>query len=150
MDQQTTIQKIETTRTEFVKFYQILPVNALESPDLSNGWAIKNLISHISSWEGFLLDWLKGTITTLPSEEYIEAFNDEIYQTCKDWSWEEVEYQSKNTYQGLLAEIKSLPAEKFEDSTTHSMIAACTYNHYTEHHPMLERYAKAWQSKRRR
>ena len=144
------LNTIETARRRFDRHYQSLPVAALEGPDLPNGWSVKDLLGHISAWEGYLVDRLTGAETGPISDAEVDARNWATYQQRKDWTWQEVEAEAQTTFARLIATLKSLSPEQLNDRPTAQLIAVNTFGHYAEHRPWLERWAARWRNQRRR
>ncbi|RME82332.1 MAG: ClbS/DfsB family four-helix bundle protein [Caldilineae bacterium] len=150
MNREELLEKIETARREFDRLYQALPVHALEGPDLANGWSVKDLLGHIAAWEEYLIARLTGREKGPITDAEVDARNEATYRERKDWEWEEVETNARETFAELLAFLRTLPPERLDDPGVGQLIAVNTYEHYAEHRPMLARWARRWQHQRRR
>ncbi len=140
---ETLIEKIEQAYSKILSLYQNMPQATLTTPDLSNGWSVKDTLAHIAAWEwrcASLLGEVQHTNTPLEAEPDIEALNFESYQQRQHWSWEHVEDDFRESHQALLEAIRDLPPERLRDEVIQENIAEETWKHYLEHLPDLQRW----------
>ncbi len=137
----TIIQKIELSYNKIVRLYRSVPVTALLEPFFMNGWSVKDVLTHIASWEWRcegLLHQSHDSNVPLQAHPDIDALNEESYQEHKEWGWEEVDHDFREAHIALIAAIQALPAKRFSDPAMQQAIAVETWEHYEEHLPQLE------------
>ena len=145
------IEKIEQSYTQILRLYRSVPVTALIEPALSNGWSVKDTLSHIASWEwrcASLLDEAHQTDGPLKAVPAVDALNRETYQERQEWSWEEVEADFRQAHETMLSAIHELPPERLNSPVVQKTIAEETWEHYAEHLPDLERWHRRVASNR--
>ncbi len=148
MNVEKLIKDIQSARQEFNRYYQILPVVALEGPDLANGWSAKDLLAHLAAWERYLIDRLIGEpVPDFSTEQAVDDQNYQTYQEYKDWTWEEIEQHAKETFADMLHVLQAIPPQRLRNPELQHAIMINTIDHYAEHLPMLKRWAQQWQQR---
>lgn len=143
---ETIIENIEHSYAEIVRLYHSVPVTALETSALANGWSVKDLLAHIAAWEWRCASLLKASHTTdtpLKAEPDVNALNQEIYRERQAWDWEDVEYDFRAAHRAVLDAIREFPPNRLAQDIVQQSIAAETWKHYTEHLPDLQRWRKS-------
>jgi len=82
------------------------------------GWAIKEMIGHITAWEividKALIAYKKGDPPYFLHEQDFDIFNDEAVDYRADWSLEEVLKEWKDVREKLIKTIKKLKEEDLD------------------------------------
>lgn len=139
------IEKVESSYAGILRLYRSVPVTALITSALSNGWSVKDTLAHIAAWEwrcASLLNESHQTNAFLKALPDVDALNRESYEERQEWGWEEVETDFRQAHEALLAAIRALPSDRIEDAIVKQAIAENTWKHYSEHLPDLERWHK--------
>lgn len=139
------IEKVENSYARIVRLYRSVPVTALIEPSMSNGWSVKDILTHIAAWErrcASLLNQSHQTDLPLRAKPDVAALNRETYLERQEWSWEEVETDFRQAHQILLEAIRTLPTGRLKDKIIQQSIAEETWEHYAEHLPELEQWHK--------
>lgn len=140
---ETVIDKIEDSYAELTRLIENLPEAQLTAPDLPNGWSVKDVVAHISAWEwrcASLLDEAHDSDLPLQAEPDVDALNKEAYEDRKNWSWEEVDFDSRAAHRSLLAAIRQMPPRRLQNDVVARSIAIETWGHYEEHLQDLRRW----------
>jgi uncharacterized protein (TIGR03083 family) len=129
---------------------------------VENGWTIKDILAHITAWEGTLRDFHLGdmsinqaagldTVTYGKDDE--ARINEAFYQRDKDKPLPEVLGVFRQSYERLLARIEALdearllatytPRGRDADAAGQlaDWIAGDTYEHYREHRISIQQLA---------
>lgn len=149
---QELMDELAAGRQEISTLYQSLPVSALEMPELSNGWSVKDLLAHLAAWEQHAASALASAAADdapLLEDFDVDAMNEEFYRQRLDWSWEEVEAEFQAAFHAVRQAIADLPPARLESQAVQRTIRADTVEHYAEHLPDLRRWHRRWQERRR-
>jgi hypothetical protein len=130
----------------------------MTQPGVAGYWSLKDVISHITAYERWLVDWLKAAqrhefppLSVLDDVD-LERRNGRVYEETHARSLEEVLAQATQTFQELVAVIGAFPEADFigpertewfmkpywgETTMLGAAVANLTYEHYQEHIPDL-------------
>jgi hypothetical protein len=140
MKKEQIIQKIDHAWNEFRASYASLPAESLLQPGASGEWSVKDIIAHVTAWEGEALKYLplilEGRRTPRYSVLYggIDAFNALVVDTSRTISLDKVLRQAVETHTGLIAYLEAAPEEQFASETRfRRRIRLDTYSHYPVH-----------------
>lgn len=153
---------MEAIRTERARLETVLAcfsdVQKLK-PLLENGWSIRDLLAHITSWEKIGFDIVKTARDGEALKPYIakvfesiDNFNAKTLEINKANSLWEIEAEFHATYQDLMDLVEplddsfiasNLPFEGAEELSVQFMISANTHFHYREHAEALEKLLDA-------
>jgi hypothetical protein len=120
------------------------------------GWSIKDILAHISSWHHRLLKYLEAAvqdeeppISGPDNLEGMDALNDQFYQENKSLPLDDVLSDFRNTYQQILSIVQTMPEEALLNPQRFSWsqgeplwksIAGDTYEHYQEHSEQIQEW----------
>ncbi len=119
-------------------------------PGVENGWSVKDVMAHISAWEGKMRLWLEQITTGVtpdrppPGEPWpnLDQLNQQIYDENRDKSLAVVEDEFVNSYQETLRLVNSMPEEDLIDPQRYKwsgadplyyLVGGNTFWHYEEH-----------------
>lgn len=148
---QDLIAKIIQTRGELEDLIQSIPEEKMEQP-LTEGWSVKDILSHIIAWENNMVGWVGLTLAGGAPENFpdsnqkVDALNEFQFQRDKGKALKEVleEFpvsykQALNTAQGLseefLNEVNSIDWR--QGIPIWYLVASNTYWHYEDHFETL-------------
>jgi hypothetical protein len=126
------------------------------APGVEGEWSVKDILSHLSAWEKYLLDRLGYVLSgqhplypTMTSWDDVHRFNAQVYADNKDRPLTSVIIEFRSLYRGVMTVLESLDDEiltkpysyDFPDDalTLRQLIRANTFEHYREHCVALEK-----------
>ncbi len=140
MKKEQIIDKVEQGWREFKEAYTGLPGEKLLEPGASGEWSVKDIIAHVSAWEGEALKYLPLTLQGKRLPRYsvmyggIDAFNAHVAEKVRQLSLDEVVRQAEETHARLVAYLQAAPEEQFASETRfRRRIRLDTYSHYPIH-----------------
>jgi hypothetical protein len=150
------LELVTTKRAEFEALLSQLSERQKVGIQIEHGWTVKDVIAHVTAWEAELLSWLqsaaKGAKPNIPTftEDYVNGFNDRIYQENRERSYMEVFSDFQQVYHELLTALNNLPDEQDALQWTlwrngeppWLLIAGNTYDHYKDHFVPIEALLK--------
>jgi len=140
MKKQQLIDKIEHAWKDFKESYVGLSAEVMIEPEISGEWSVKELVAHVSAWEGEALKYLPLILQGKRPPRYsvlyggIDAFNAQTAAQARQLSLDEIIQQADETHTRLLAYLQVVPEEEFESETRfRRRIRLDTYSHYPIH-----------------
>ena len=114
-------------------------VRDLARPGVNGDWSVKDLLAHIAAWHAKTIDRLETlrSTGTLPGAPDIDAFNDEIYDECKDLSIGDVRAMFSASRHRFREEVALLDDDL--DGRLATLVTGNAHGHYLEHLPDLDR-----------
>ena len=120
------------------------------APGAEGEWSVKDILSHLSAWEKYLLDRLGMVMTGQPplypamtNWDDVHRFNAQVYADNKDRPLTSVVIEFRSLYRGMMTVLEALSVDKlnqpysydFPDDalTLLQLIRVNTYEHYREH-----------------
>ena len=137
-------------------------------PGVAGHWSVKNIVSHITAYERWLVDWLTAASqNTFPAPSAldsadIEERNRRVYELTHELPLHEVLSDACQNFIKLLKIIKALPDKYFDDpqsaewfmkpywrqmKTIPEAVINLSADHYDEHIPALEAWIVIKQAK---
>jgi len=148
----TTAQLLEVMRTARSNWEALLTEAGearLSEPGVEGDWSLKDIIAHISYYEGWAADCVAALRRgePLPRSEYrgleLDERNARIYERNRERSLTDVLCDSQNSFQRSLDAIQGLRDEDLYDRefmrgygvewVVHELIEGDTYEHYQDH-----------------
>ncbi|HSF80777.1 MAG TPA: ClbS/DfsB family four-helix bundle protein [Anaerolineales bacterium] len=144
------LDSIQDERSKLEELLAGLPEEKLVVPVAKIGWSVKDILAHITAWEGLMLGWVQVTLRgetpdrPAPGQSWddLDALNENLHQAHKDRPLAEVLAAFKESHQVVLQMMNGLSeadlfdAQRFAwrrgDPLWH-MVAANTSWHYREH-----------------
>jgi len=140
MKKEQVIQKIEQAWDELCASYAGLPVESMLEPGANGEWSVKDIIAHVSTWEGEALKFLPLILGGKRPPRYsvlyggIDAFNAQVVEMSRALSLDEVFRQAAETHARLIAYLENAPEDQFTSETRfRRRIRLDTYSHYPHH-----------------
>ncbi len=157
MEKAQVLEAITSERNHLDSLIAPLSDAQLCQPGLAGGWSVKDVLAHIAAWEKRCLDGietgLRGGTPIWPEAGYTwqdtDRLNEETFQENKDRSLEDVQTESRKSYEQFLALVERLSDEDLNDpqrfpwtegESILAFIADNSYNHYREHSEQI----RAW------
>jgi hypothetical protein len=152
-DQMTKRKLLELIKSERKKLEDCLAQISAEDriiPGDENGWSVKDVMAHISAWEGKMRRWVEQIAAgdtpdrPPPGEPWpdLDQLNQHIYDENKGKSLAVVEAEFNNSYQETLRLVSSMPEADLIDPQRYEwtvndplyyLVGGNTFWHYEEH-----------------
>jgi hypothetical protein len=144
------LAQVEEEHAAFASLIDSIPEAQREMP-ISGDWSPKDILSHVTYWEDYLLMRLRSASAGDPmppavfSDDDIERINTENFATHHLEDWHGVRYEFDRTYQEIQTELNNLPDEGLLDTANGgpmlgldgeepmTVIVVNTSGHYREH-----------------
>ena len=140
----------------------LLDADQMVEPTLDGGWAVKDLMPHLSFWELYTITRLRARsddAALKQAEADLEAedeneLNERIYRQNKDRPLADVRTDFNRSFEDIVREVESLSEEDifaqgrfliWDGEPIGRLIANNTYLHYQEHNNAI----KAWLESRK-
>src|SRR6266851_5464996 len=140
MDKQQFLTKLDLAWTGLEASCAGLSEAQLAEPGVTGDWSVKDVLAHVSTWEGEALKYLPlilaGGRPPRYSTQYggIDAFNAQIMEQKRGLSAAEVRAQLDETHRRLRDFVLSAPDETFTQETRfRHRLRLETYSHYALH-----------------
>ena len=140
MNREKLLQQLDKAWNAFTASYAGLPDAQLVEPGVTDDWAVKDIIAHVTWWEEEALKHLpliaSGGRPPRYSVKYggIDAFNAQMTEKKQDLPLANVVQQMEDTHQRLVAYIQTVPEEHFTRETRfRRRLRLDTYSHYPIH-----------------
>lgn len=123
----------------------------LTEPGVTDDWSVKDLLAHVTTWDGEALKHLPTILAGGRPPRYatiggIDAFNARMAEAKRGLPLAEVRRQQADTHRRLLALIRETPAEQLGGATRfRRRLRLDTYGHYAIH----TRAIRDWRNRRR-
>lgn len=150
MDTHGLLKRIDTAWTALQESYAGLDEARLTEPGVMDGWSVKDILAHVTTWEEEALRYLPiimdGGRTPRYSQKYggIDAFNAQMAEKKGDLPLAEVLRQLEETHRRLIDYVRGVPEEHIREETRfRRRLRLDTYSHYPEH----ARAIRAWRER---
>lgn len=134
------LNKLEQAWAAFNTSYGGLTDEQMLRPGVIEAWSVKDILAHVSWWEGEALkhlpDILQGKRPPRYSVVYggIDTFNAQMTELKRDLSLAEVRRELADTHARLIEYLQSIPDEHFTTETRfRRRLRLDTYGHYPLH-----------------
>jgi hypothetical protein len=148
---------LKSRRHEFDAAIAPIPQSAMKEPGAAGHWSVKDIIAHLTYYEGWMADRLleqlegKNYTPTQLDMMHWEPRNTIIYEQNKSRTLADVLKSSEDTFRRLVAAVEAHDeAFLFEPKTFEGapgpvipadMIRSEVYDHYRQHIPSLQEWA---------
>ncbi len=150
MKKQQLLDKLDRAWTDLRQSYAGLSEAQLTRPGVTEGWSVKDILAHVTTWEQEALKYLplilRGERLPRYKDLYggIDAFNAQMTAEKKNLPLSEVLQQLDDTHRRLVAAIQSAPEDQIASETPfHRRVRLDTYSHY----PIHARDIRAWRAR---
>ena len=139
MDKQQLLKRLEKAWTAIKESYAGLSDAQMIEPGVMDSWSVKDILAHVTTWEGEALKYLPLILTGGRPPRYsqsggINAFNARMGEQKRNLTLSEVLRQLDETHRRLIDYIQSVPEEHFTRETRfRHRLRLDTYSHYPEH-----------------
>jgi hypothetical protein len=147
MDRQQLLARLARRWQEFNQSYTGLPDAAMTEPGVVGDWSVKDLLAHITTWEGEALKALPLLLEGQQPPRYggVDRFNAQEAAHKRRLTLEDVLQQLAETHRRLLAFLDIVPETYFTGETRfRHRLRLDTYGHYLQHTVSI----RAWRSAR--
>ena len=145
-------KRLDVRWRELHDAFQGLPQNVLLEHGVVGHWSIRDVLTHVATWEEEALKALPVILDGGPLPRYsnlyggIDAFNAQAQERKQDLNLEEVFAELEETHQRLLSLLDGVPDAAFaRESRFLRRLRQDTYGHYREH----ARQVQTWRQTRR-
>ncbi len=120
-----------------------LPNEILERPEFLGEWSVKDMLGHISHWEGVALvrlsTILNGGKIQFFEESEIQRINKAQVEKRRFEPLETIRRNLELTHTELMRAIDRFPEERFQsnEQNLHEWLVEDTFKHYAEHRQKL-------------
>lgn len=135
----------------FQKSFGDLPSDVLLEPGVVERWSIRDLLSHITTWEEEALKALPVILRGKPLRRYstlyggIDAFNAQTHERKRGYPLDRVLQELAGTHRRLLAFVENVSDSAFAvENRLLRRLRQDTYAHYREH----AAHISAWRKKK--
>jgi hypothetical protein len=150
MNRQQLMRRLETTWAALQDSYAELSAAEMTTPGVVNGWSVKDILAHVTTWDEEALTYLPVILAGRKPPRYaavggLDAFNARMAEQKRDLPLPEVLAQLEATHRRLLAYVATVPEEHFARETPfRHRLRLDTYSHY----PIHTRSIQAWREGR--
>lgn len=140
MNKQQVLEKIERAWAAFKESYAGLTEEQLLEPGVTEGWSVKDILAHITSWEDETIKHLPTILQGIRPPRYsalyggIDAYNALMTENKRGLSLSEVMKQFDQTHLRLIEYVKTAPEDQLaSDTSFRRRLRLDTYGHYLLH-----------------
>jgi hypothetical protein len=147
--QQRLLDRLDAAWTALTGSYAGMPDARLVEPGVVDGWSVKDIVAHVTTWEEEALRHLPliiagGSPPRYAAQGGIDAFNARATEHGRRLSLAEVLRRRDETHARLVDFIRGQPAGTFAaESRARRRLRLDTYGHYPEHTEAIE----AWRER---
>ena len=147
MHRERVIDRLEQEWQVFLQSFAELPANVFLEPGAVGHWSVRDVLTHVTTWEEEALKALPLILNDKPLPRYggIDAFNAREQERKRSLSLEQVRKELAATHQNLIAFLEKAPDSAFATGGRFlRRLRLDTYHHYREHATQI----MAWRTKR--
>ena len=134
------LQRIDRAWTAFTASYAGLPESDMVQPGVTKGWSVRDIITHVTTWEEEALAHLPAVLEGRRPPRYsttyggIDAFNALMTAKKKDLPLAEILRQQTSVHRRLVRLVERAPeAHIVGDTRFRRRLRLDTYGHYPGH-----------------
>jgi hypothetical protein len=148
MAKQRLLKTLDTAWAALRESYAGLSDSRLTVPGVTGDWSVKDILAHVTTWEGEALKHLPLVIAGGRPPRYvtyggIDAFNARMTEEKRDLSLAEVLRQLDDTHRRLIDFVQGTPEAQFtRDTRFRRRLRLDTYSHYPEHAEAVREWRK--------
>lgn len=139
MDRQRLLRRLDKAWAALRESYVGLSDSQLTEPGVTGDWSVKDILAHVTTWEGEALKHLPLIIAGGRPPRYvryggIDAFNAKTTEEKRGLSLPEVLRQLDDTHGRLIDFVQRTPEAQFtRDTRFRRRLRLDTYSHYPKH-----------------
>jgi hypothetical protein len=146
-----TLRRLERSWAELQESYAGLSVSEMMVPGVQGGWSVRDIIAHVTTWEGEALTHLPHILQGGRPPRYsttyggIDAFNALMTERKGDLTFAEVVRQRDEVHARLVAYVSSVSeAELTRETRFRRRLRLDTYGHYPKHARAIRAWRQRW------
>ncbi len=154
MNREQLLNKLNRAWSAMKDSYAGLPDSQLTKSDVVDNWSVKDILSHVTTWEEEALKYLpliiEGGRPPRYSVQYggIDTFNAQKTEQKRSLALSEVLRQLDEIHGRLIEYIQSVHEEQFTRETPfRHRLRLDTYSHYTVHARMIREWREQQEKK---
>ena len=139
MNRQQLLQRVDGKWRRFMEACERLSAEVCHQPGVVGQWSVKDLISHLATWE----EESVAALTTISEGRRvplyaasggIDAFNDRKWGQYRELSFQEATARASDAHRRLMAFLAEVPERHFaREGRFRRRLRQDTYGHYPEH-----------------
>jgi DinB superfamily len=139
VDRQRLLKRLDAAWAALTDSYAGLSDSRLTEAGVTGDWSVKDILAHVTTWEGEALKYLPLIIAGGRPPRYaryggIDAFNARMTEEKRGLSLPEVLRQLDDTHGQLIDFVQRTPEAHFtRDTRFRRRLRLDTYSHYPEH-----------------
>jgi DinB superfamily len=139
VDRQRLLRRLDKAWATLRESYVGLSDSQLTEPGVTSDWSVKDILAHVTTWEGEALKHLPLIIAGGRPPRYvryggIDAFNAKTTEEKRGLSLPEVLRQLDDTHGRLIDFVQRTPEAQFtRDTRFRRRLRLDTYSHYPKH-----------------
>ena len=148
MDRQQLLKRLEKAWTALTEAYAGLTEAQLTKPGVMGAWSVKDILAHVTIWEGEALTYLPlitqgGKPPRYRLQGGIDAFNAKMIEQKRGLTLVEVLQAVEETHRRLIDYLQSVPEAQFSRETPfRHRLRLDTYSHYRLHARAIQEWRK--------
>ncbi len=150
MTREQLLERLDGKWREFRASFEGLSDERLSEPGVTRAWSVKDIASHVATWEEEALKYLPVILEGKRPPRYsvlhggIDAFNAKMSAAKAASSVSEALRQLDETHARLVAYLERVPEEELaSDTRFRRRLRADTYGHYPKHAEAIRRWRQA-------
>jgi len=149
LSQAKTVERVTQSRKKLVELLQQFSPPQCLLPAENNGWTVKDILFHITTWEKRMIRWINMLLNGEEPEirdpnftwDDINRLNQVTYDKHKDLPLEQALYGFFMLGDEVVESVSGIVANQF-NKEYFDIIAANTFLHYDEHLPAIYKVLK--------
>jgi DinB family protein len=149
VDRRQVLQRLDTAWKDFEESHAGLSDAQLMKPGVTGDWSVRDILAHVSTWEGEALTHLplilEGGTPPRYSVTYggIDAFNARMTEQKASLSLSAVRRQLDGTHRRLIDFIQRVPQDQLSRETRfRRRLRLDTYGHYPQHAEAIRQWRR--------
>jgi DinB superfamily len=146
VDRQRLLRRLDKAWAALTESYVGLSDSQLTEPGVTGDWSVKDILAHVTTWEGEALKHLPLIIAGGRPPRYvryggIDAFNAKTTEEKRGLSLPEVLRQLDDTHGRLIDFVQRMPEAQFtRDTRFRRRLRLDTYSHYPKHAEAIRKW----------
>jgi hypothetical protein len=148
MDRHGLLRRLDKAWAALKESYAGLSDSRLIEPGVTGDWSVKDILAHVTTWEGEALKYLPLIIAGGHPPRYvtyggIDAFNAKMTEEKRGLLLADVLRQLDDTHGRLIDFVERTPEAQFtRDTRFRRRLRLDTYSHYPEHAEAIRKWRK--------
>lgn len=151
------LEKIRSSRQELEDCLDQIPRESMTIPGAENDWSVKDILAHITAWEGNMRLWIQqlteGETPDRPAPgqpwKDLDQINKDIFERNRNKSLDVVQAEFERSYRDTITLVASTSEKDLVDigrfewtgsAPAWYLVGGNTFWHYEEHLPSLKNW----------